>query len=171
MRMILEKLDAFLDWAVKPFECVAIGLLFVMLGANGLNILTRNLFGFSHEAVWPWTMTLFVWWIFFGFYPLYRKRKDVSVYVLLRFLPPALQRCVGVMVYFSIGVLMLLILAVMPHFIGLQAGLIEIVAIPRFWLSVPLVLALVFVALDAIVQACCLCLGLKVFEPFGKAGV
>lgn len=90
MRMILEKLDAFLDWAVKPFECVAIGLLFVMLGANGLNILTRNLFGFSHEAVWPWTMTLFVWWIFFGFYPLYRKRKDVSVYVLLRFLPPAL---------------------------------------------------------------------------------
>lgn len=66
---------------------------------------------------------------------------------------------------------MLLILAVMPHFIGLQAGLIEIVAIPRFWLSVPLVLALVFVALDAIVQVCCLCLGLKVFEPFGKAGV
>lgn len=39
--MILEKLDAFLDWAVKPFECVAIGLLFVMLGAAHWETLVR----------------------------------------------------------------------------------------------------------------------------------
>ena len=171
MRQLVLKLDQFLGWVVRPFEMAAIAILAIMLVANGVNILTRSLFDYSYEGVWPWTMTLFVWWVFIGFFPLYRQRKDVSIYVIVQAFPPKIQMGFGALVHALIAALAIMMLTIMEKFIGLQAGRIEIVGIPRFWLSIPLLLSLVFVALNAIVESLRILTGLAAFRAFGEVEV
>ena len=171
MRRLINRIDSGLDRVFRVFEFLAILLLLFMLAINGVNILTRTLFDYSHEGIWPWTMTLFVWWVFVSFFPLYRARQDVSIYVLVRRAPIFIRRPIGIAIHGLIALMAFIMLSTMERLIGLQAGTIEIVGIDRFWLSVPLVASLFFVGLNAVVEALKIAFRIEPFRPFGEVEV
>ena len=171
MNRVLSVLDRLLGVLAWWFEAVCIAILTLMLVMNGINIATRTFFELSHEAVWPWTMILFVWWVFLAFYPLYRAKKDVSIFVIVRLMNPVVQRAVGTLVHVSIVALAVILLMTAQRLINSQAGIIEIAGVPRYWLSVPVILSLLLIALDAFVDAVRIVFGLARFKAFGEIEV
>ena len=84
---------------------------------------------------------------------------------------PVMQRLCGFLVYASILLLCVLMLLTIPRFLHLQAGIIEIVSIPRYWLSLPLAASLLLIAADAFVQVISLATGKTQFVAFGEIKV
>jgi TRAP-type C4-dicarboxylate transport system permease small subunit len=148
-----HRLDHILDLVDRLFLILANGCLTVMVVANAINILWRGILDVAIVLVWPWSMTLFVWAAFLGFFVLYRRSKDVAVLVLLRWLSLRHQRVLAVIVHLFVFSIMALMVAVAPTRIANQAGIIELVDLPRYVLSIPFFFSCFFIALNSLVQA------------------
>jgi TRAP-type C4-dicarboxylate transport system permease small subunit len=168
MRSVIKVLDKLLLIFEQLFVVLTSALLALMLLINSINIFLRTVFDFSFPWVWPWTMTLFVWFIFLTFFLLYRQRKDVSVSILLKLLPANLQRLLGIFVYLLIAVVSFLLLTQVPSLMGRQAGVIEIVNLPRYILAAPLLASLTLINLEAIRNLLGLVSGHTQYKPFGE---
>jgi TRAP-type C4-dicarboxylate transport system permease small subunit len=147
-----HKLDDFLDLIDRLFLYMANIFLAVMVIANAINILSRGFLDKAIVQVWPWSMTLFVWATFLGFFVLYHRRKDVVVLILLRWLSDRYQRTLDIIVHLFIFSLMVLMVIIAPTRIANQAGIIELVGLPRYALSIPFFLSCFFIALDSIAR-------------------
>ena len=77
-----HRLDHLLDLMDRLFLIMANGCLAATVIANAVNILWRGILDEAIVLVWPWSMMLFVWAAFLGFFVLYRRKKDVVVLVL-----------------------------------------------------------------------------------------
>ena len=149
---VFHRLDHILDLMDRLFLIMANGCLAVTVIANAVNILWRGIFDEAIILVWPWSMTLFVWAAFLGFFVLYRRKKDVVVLVLLQALSPRHQRILVAIAHLCFFAVMALMVAIAPTRIANQAGIIELVDLPRYVLSIPLFLSCFFIALDSMVQ-------------------
>ena len=152
IKIAFDKLDYWLDIIVRAFLIMANGCLAIMVVANAINILCRALLDEAIVLVWPWSMTLFVWSVFLGFFVLYRQKKDVVVLVLLRWLSDRKQRALAIIVHLCIFSIMALMVIIAPTRIANQTGIIELVDLPRYVLSIPFFLSCFLIALDSIVQ-------------------
>ena len=90
----------------RLFLIMANGCLAVTVVANAVNILWRGILDEAIVLVWPWSMTLFVWGAFLGFFVLYRRKKDVVVLVLLQMLSERHRRALGVVVHLCVFAIM-----------------------------------------------------------------
>ena len=150
---LIRALDRFLGFWERAFLLLANGCLALMLVANMINMAVRAVFDTSFVQVWPWTMLLFVWSIYLGFYVLYRRGKDVTVNFLVMRLSPAARRHILLLVHLlTIGFMAVMVVGTWQY-LPLQAGVLELVRLPRWVQSVPLLASCVLVLLNALVQA------------------
>lgn len=150
---LIRALDRFLGFCEHAFLLLANGCLAVMLVANMINMAVRAVFDTSFVQVWPWTMLLFVWSIYLGFYVLYRRNKDVTVNFLVLRLGPETRRRIELLVYLlTIGFMAVMVVGTWQY-LPLQAGVLELVGLTRWVQSVPLLASCALILLNALVQA------------------
>lgn len=171
MNSSLKAAERILDLVARVFEWTCIGVLAVMLTINAGNIASRAVLDQPLNWVWPWTMVLFLWWVMLAFYPLYRRRKDVSIYIVLKFLGPMARRMLGVFVHLAILAAAGLLLYTIPERLASSRGLIEIVALPREVLIYPLLFSSLPIFLDALVALIAIAAGKEEYTPFGMIEV
>jgi len=150
-------LDRFLDAAGRLFLIIANICLAIMLLATAVTIILRP-FGISFFWIWPWTMILFVWMTFFGFFAVYRLKKDIAVdFMVLKMGERAMQWSryfVAIMTITVTGA----ILWQMPTIIELQVGPIDSAILPwdaeleRYFLSWPLAISTALVMLESVLE-------------------
>ena len=148
----IRLLDWFLGLCDRIFLCLANLCLAIMLAGNAVNIAYRAVYDTSFAVVWPWTMVLFVWSIFLGFFLLYRRRRDVVVDYCIRALPPQYRRYISILVSLIVAAVMVVMLAAAPYRLASQAGIIEIVGLPRYVLSVPFFASCLLILLNSVVE-------------------
>jgi TRAP-type C4-dicarboxylate transport system permease small subunit len=152
IKSVTDALDRFLRICDLVFLFLANSCLAVMVVGNAVNIFWRGVFDEAITLVWPWSMTLFVWGTFLGFFVLYYRRKDVAILVLTRALPAKYHRLLGVLVYLVIALLMGIIVATAPNRLMTQAGVIELVGMPRYVLSIPFFVSCLLIGLNSLVM-------------------
>ena len=149
-------LDNGLDRLAVLFHIIANGCLGIMLIGTAATIILR-LFNTSYYWIWPWTMQCFVWMSFFGFFVVYRRRKDIAVDFVMNKLGTgavvASRYLVNLLILIVTGVMLLQ----MPTIIGSQVGVIDGVITPwgeleRYTLSVPLAISCALIFLDTLVD-------------------
>lgn len=130
----------------RLFVVLANACLFMMLLGTAATIVLRPM-GISFYWIWPWTMVFFVWMTFFGFFAVYRLKKDIAVdFVVMRIGPKAMTASryfVAVVIIIVTGA----ILWQMPTIIDSQAGPVDGAILPgdfevqRYFLSWPLAIS------------------------------
>ena len=107
--------------------------------------------------IWPWTMQCFVWMSFFGFFVVYRRRKDIAVDFVMRKIGGRAMAASRYFVNLLIIVVTGVILLQMPTIIESQVGVIDGVITPwgeleRYTLSVPLAISCGLILLDTLLD-------------------
>ncbi|MBR9763953.1 MAG: TRAP transporter small permease subunit [Rhodobacteraceae bacterium] len=159
-----------LDRMASLYESLCVALLVAMLAINALNIVSRGVFDVSLNWVWPWTMVAFLYWVMLAFFPLYQRRKDVSIYILLQYLPGGAQRGLGVLVALAIMAASGLLIWTFPERLASLRGNIEIVGLPRKLLAWPLLASAAPIFLGALIDALRM-IGGAAYVPFGMIHV
>ena len=139
-------LNRALDICGRVFHVSAEVCLVVMLVANIANIASRAIFDKGLVLVFPWTVVLFVWLVSFGFYPVYRGARDITVDFLVFQLGPRGQLVSRLFTGAIVLVLMGVFLSKAPYILASQGTPIDMVGMDRYMLSVPFFLscALIF---------------------------
>lgn len=156
--------NAFLDRSADVFAVLTEMLIFAMLAINAANIIVRNL-GFSSLLwVWPWTGVLMIWSVFLAFFVMYRRDLDIRLTFVVQRFSPRVKKILKV----GGDLVGLLIVSVFlieaQQILNRQRGVIELVGIERYWLSVPLLASSAFLFLHFILEALGIALGYEAAE-------
>lgn len=134
MRKTFESFFTFCD---KVFVVLANGCLAVMLIINTVNILSRALFGEAISWVFSWSMVLFIWMVFLGFYIFNRKGRNISVDLLMNRLSGVSRKTLCLVIDLVTLLLLGVILYTVPENLSKQVGELEMVGLQRYTLSIP----------------------------------
>ena len=154
---LVERLDRLLGACGHLFMVLANSCLAILLAINVLNIASRGIWDRGLQWVFPWSTVLFVWMTFFGFYVLYRQRRDITVDFIYDRIGAAGR--IGIRVF--VDAIILVLMAVMiwhgPEIVERQAGIIEQVyflgvQVERFTLAVPLFVTCALIFLNYLVD-------------------
>ena len=157
LRRPLQALDA-LAWSLGGVFVFLCNLcLLAMLALTTATIVLRP-FGISAYWIWPWTMVLFVWLSFFGFFAVYVRLKDVRIDFLAVRLGPvgiALTRLLSDLAACAVtGV----ILWQMPIVLATSRGMVDGAMFPgghelaRQALSIPLFVSSALILITALID-------------------
>ena len=152
----VREVDTLLDRLAVLFHVIANGCLGVMLIGTAATIILR-VFDTSYYWIWPWTMQCFVWMSFFGFFVVYRRRKDIAVDFVMRKIGGPSMMLSRYFVNLLIIVVTGIILLQMPTILESQVGVIDGVITPwgeleRYTLSIPLAISCALILLDTLVD-------------------
>jgi len=137
--------DRVLDHVASLFKGLATLCLFVMVTLNLFNVIWRGVFDQAFGWIFSWTLLLFVWMVFLGFFAYVRANRDVTVDIFVSRLPGPLRRTAGLWAC-VVGMLMALaILRAAPDLLALQTGVLEGIGLPIWVQSAPLFIATVLV--------------------------
>lgn len=134
-------LERALALAERLFHILANLCLAAMLAINVANIAWRGLTDISLKFVWPWTLLLFIWMTFFGFFVIYRRSKDITVEYFVDLAGPWARAATRLLSDAVCAGMMLLMLVEAPVTLANQVGDMELIPLQRYWMSVPLFLA------------------------------
>ncbi|MEM9222959.1 MAG: TRAP transporter small permease [Pseudomonadota bacterium] len=149
--------DGGLGALAKVFLWLANICLFLMLLATAATIVLRPL-GASFYWLWPWSMQVFVWMSFLGFFAVYRMRKDIAVDFVMRRLGPGAMTVSRYFVAAVVIGVMVVILREGPLVLGQQVGVIDGVITPwgteleRYTLSIPLFASCLLILVNAVLD-------------------
>ncbi len=149
---MMARLDRLSHHVADIFQHVATALLVVMLVLNGANIFCRAIVGTEIPAVLPWTMVMFVWMVFIGFFPLCRFGNDVAIAFLTKKFGAGFQGVIDALTNIATFFLAGFLILQMPQVLHLQVGPLPMIGMERYWLSVPLFVSSAFLMLDALLQ-------------------
>lgn len=158
LERLVVRADRVFDGLATLFLVAANSCLFLMLVGTAATILLRPL-DISFYWLWPWTMQVFVWMSFIGFFVVYRKGKDIAVDFVMRRLGPAAMRASRWFVIATVLVVIGVILKEMPVILESQVGVIDGVIAPwgteleRYTLSIPLAASCLLIFLNALLDA------------------
>lgn len=154
----LSRLVHGIDRALGAVGFVFLHLANASLGAMALlttaTIMLR-LFDIDYYWMWPWTMIFFVWMVFFGFFAVYRLKKDIVIDIVLSRVRGLAGRALPIIQSVVILAVAVTLLTQLPTVFVAQRGQVEGALLPwegtmsRLTLSVPLALSLFFIALQA----------------------
>ena len=154
---IVGPLDHALGACGRLFLVLANLCLFLMLLGTAATIILRPI-GISFYWIWPWTMVFFVWMSFFGFFAVYRLKKDIAVDFVVLHIGPKAMVASRYFVALVIIVVTGAILWQMPTIIESQAGPVDGAILPgdlevqRYFLSWPLAISCALILLEAILE-------------------
>ena len=150
---ITGAIDPLLTLADRAFVLLAGVALAVSLVMNIANLAARNMLGRGLPPVFSWTMVLFVWMVFLSFYPIYRRRIDIAVDVIVRRMPESWQFAMRLATD-ALGILVVgVIVAEGPRVLETQVGTIDFVGLERYVLSIPLLASSALIAVDFLMDA------------------
>ncbi len=154
----LARFDAVMDRIATLSLTGAELLLALMLAINIVNVALRNL-GFG-SLLWvsSWTGVMMVWSVFLAFFPMYRRGMDISLTFFVGRFGPGPNR-VFQMIAAVCGIVVCgVLVAELPQILARQRGVMELVGLQRYWLSLPMVAAsaliVVHFAVELLVLAC-----------------
>ena len=161
----LQRLDQ-LNWSLGGIFILLCNLcLMGMFVMTALTFLVRP-FDLSAYWVWPWTMVLFVWLSFFGFFAMYVRLKDVRMDLVAEKLGPrgmAFTRLLTDLVALAICVVLL---AEFPKVMATSSGFVDGAMLPngselpRQALSIPLFISAALITLTALLDIAKMAVGL-----------
>ncbi|MEO1987258.1 MAG: TRAP transporter small permease subunit [Martelella sp.] len=138
----------FLDRISDLFVALICAGIAVMTVINGFNIIWRAVFDSEPGPILPWTVAIFIWTVFLGFFPMVHEGRDVSLeYLRERVSAPALL-AMDVVTDLIMLIVALLIFSQVGKIISMQVGTVPLVGFERYWLSVPLFVSCGFIALE-----------------------
>lgn len=149
--------DTALGLLARVFLWAANICLFLMLLATAATIVLRPL-DISFYWLWPWSMQVFVWMSFLGFFVVYRLRKDIAVDFVMRRIGPGAMVVSRYFVAAVVITVMVIILREAPLVLGQQVGVIDGVITPWGWelerysLSVPLFASCTLILINAVLD-------------------
>ncbi len=152
---VIQPLDRFLGFFERLFHVIANLCLIVMLFGTAFTIVLRPI-NVSFYWIWPWTMVCFVWMSFFGFYVVYRKKKDIAVDFLVLKIGPGAMTMTRYLSALLIMVVTGTILWQMPTILESQVGEVDGAILPwgieleRYALSIPLGVSCLLIFLNAV---------------------
>lgn len=149
----------------RLFLLLANACLALMLVANAVNIFWRGVFDVAITLVWPWTLLLFVWMSFLGFYVIYRRAKDITVDYFVDLIGPAARHATRLLSSAITVGLMALLLWQAPVTLESQVGDMELIALERYWMSVPLFASATLIALHFLLDIVKALAGLPEHRP------
>ncbi len=155
---LVVRADRIFEGLATLFLWAANLCLFLMLIGTAATILLRPL-DISFYWLWPWTMQVFVWMSFIGFFVVYRKGKDIAVDFVMRRLGPGAMRASRWFVIATVLLVIGIILVEMPVILESQVGVIDGVITPwgteleRYTLSIPLAASCLLIFLHALLDA------------------
>jgi len=149
---IVDLVNRLLGVCERLFHVLANVCLAVMLGLNIVNIALRAITDKGITWVFPWTVVLFVWMTFFGFFVLYRKRRDITVDFLVDRLGAWADLASRLLVNSIVLVLMSVMLWHAPAIYEQQVGTIEMVGLERYTMSTPLFVSCVLIFIDFVID-------------------
>jgi len=166
---LITRMDGVLGVFERLFLALANLCLGVMLVANMANIASRALFDKGLVYVFPWSVVLFVWMTFFGFFVVYRRGKDITVDFLIDRSGKHARLVSRLVVDLLVIGLMLVMLIQAPHIIRSQVGTIEMVGLERYSMSIPLFVTAALIALDFLLDVIKALMGWpeRTHEPVG----
>ena len=154
---LVVALDRTLGALATLFLWIANICLFLMLCATAVTIIIRP-FGMSIYWLWPWSMVVFVWMSFFGFFVIYRRRKDIAVDFVMR----KLGRKAMVASRYFVALVVIAVASVLlwqaPAILAQQVGVVDGVLMPGGWemqryaLSLPLFLSAALILTNAVLD-------------------
>ncbi len=150
--MLAAALERLLGVCERLFHIAANALLAIMLAINLANIVSRLLFDRGLVWVFPWTTVMFVWMTFLGFFVVYRRSKDITVDFVIERLGGTARHASRLFVNAAVLALMAVLLWEAPDLLARQVGVIEMVGLQRYWLSVPLFTSCVLIGLHFILD-------------------
>ncbi len=165
LQRALNTLDRF-NWTMGgAFLWISNTCLLGMLGLTTATMILRPM-SLAPYWLWPWTMVLFIWMSFFGFFALYARLKDVRVDFLAEHMGRwgmALTRILSDATTLLVtGVLLLQVPKIIATSSGVYDGAIFPAGneLPRLALSVPLFISTFLVALTALLDLAKLAAGM-----------
>ena len=147
---MVAHVERLLSVCERLFWVIANTCLLLMLSANILQIARRAIFDKGIPLVFPWTVFLFVWMCFFGWFVIYRHASDITVDFLMDRLGEGAHRIARYFVNFVIIALMLVLLVHGPQVLSQQFGdVIELVELERWVQTMPLFLSSALILVQA----------------------
>ena len=150
---MVARIERLLGVCERLFWAIANTCLLLMLAANMLQIARRAVFDKGIPLVFPWSVFLFVWMCFFGWFVVYRHASDITVDFLIDRLGEGAHRVTRYFVNGIVIALMIVLLWHAPQVLSQQIGdVIELVELERWVQTLPLfmsgLLIMVHAALD-----------------------
>ena len=149
---VIDHVDRFLGVCERVFHVLANACLAIMLIINILNVAKRAVFDVSIQWVFAWSVVLFVWMTFIGFFVVYRKNKDITVDFVIDRLGQKAKFASRLLVNVIVIGLMVIMLVHAPKIIASQVGEIEMVGLERYAMSVPLFVSCALILLNFVVD-------------------
>lgn len=149
---LTARIDQALGLVERLFLVLANSCLAAMFALNVVDVALRGFIG-SLTWVWPWTLLLFVWMTFFGFFVIYRRSKDIAVDYFVELMGPKALFATRLLSDALCAALMLLMLIEAPTTLANQVGEMELIPLQRYWMSVPLFVASALLLAHFVVDA------------------
>ena len=151
--MMIDKADNLLGVCERTFQALANICLIIMLVANMAQITSRAVIDQGISMVFPWTVFLFSWAVFFGFFVLYRQGGDITVDFFVDRFGDKGRAAARHFVNLISVVLMGVMLWHGPQTLLQQIGdEIEIVQLDRWVQTLPLFLSCILVTLNSVLD-------------------
>jgi TRAP-type C4-dicarboxylate transport system permease small subunit len=152
MPFLLARIERGLAGCETAFLVLANLCLGLMLVGNTANMLARGLFDKGIVWVFPWSVVLFVWMSFFGFYVVYRRGNDVTVDYLHNLSGPQGRKRIRLFANLVVVTVLGSILWQAPKILKAQVGDIELTGLERWTMSVPLFLSSALILVDVVLD-------------------
>ena len=143
-------LDTVLSVCERLYVVLANTCLAVMLLSNATNIASRAVLDQAISWVFPWTMVLFVWMVFLGFFIFVRRGRSIAVEFVLHRTTGLTTRILELFINAVILTVLGVILSTVPENLREQVGELEMVGLQRYALSIPLFVSCALICLHVI---------------------
>lgn len=161
---VVDQIDGALEVLTRIFLIAANLCLLAMLAGMAAIIVLRPL-GISFYWIWPWSMQVFVWMSFIGFFVVYRRGKDIAVDFVVKKMGDRAMRVSRIFVALVMLGVVGVMLSEMPTIFESQVGVIDGVITPwgteleRYSLSIPLAVSCVLIFINTLLELAKIWLG------------
>lgn len=145
MKRLLEAAESVCS--ISAILCLA-----AMSAVNIIQIFLRYLFNIAFVWVFPVTMLLFIWMTFLGAFVVYHRKKDIIVTFIVNLLPANLRKAVEILSILLVLFLIAIVLAQGPSLIRQQSSTMQIIPLPRYVQTLPLLIGLVGIFVDSVMD-------------------
>ncbi len=150
---MVAQVERLLAVCERVFWAIANICLLLMLAANMLQIARRAIFDKGIPLVFPWSVFLFVWMCFFGWFVVYRHASDITVDFLIDRLGEGAHKATRYFANLLIIALMIVLLWHGPQVLSQQIGdVIELVELERWVQTLPLFISSALIMVHAAVD-------------------
>jgi TRAP-type C4-dicarboxylate transport system permease small subunit len=151
--MLIDRIDHLLGVCERTFQALANSCLIIMLIGNMVQISSRAIFDLGISMVFPWTVFLFVWAIFFGFFVLYRQGGDITVdFFVDRFGKMGRTVARHFVNFITVTLMMVMLWHGPPTRLQQVGDELEIVELDRWIQTLPLFLSCILVTINSILD-------------------